>query len=403
MQIANGSDVALLAAKARFGLVQLQGAVFSGGVNFRDSIVQGEFSMMSVTLAGKPDTALDFTRALVSGVFRFRDLRACIEEVDYATCVKRVKVAQLSKSPPPPRGGFESKAVHGTFELMQMQVNSLDDDFESWQLAKGKIDLDGFEYKRLTYPFTAYADARVGQGKWRDMIDGLKDFLDLERLELRLGRVKWLMLQKLRNLDEHNYRPQPWVQLASTLRAMGDLKDARKVAIAQQYQLRSAKRLFYGENGLHYSFGLFSKFGYRPLRLAVWLCIPWILASLLFWVSVHPEKRPWLDRTEYWIEPTRQVPDFECLASHAKEVPAPRCLRTPSYNEFYPFAYAADTLLPIINLGYKASWQPVLSDAKGATLVGGFVVQMTCWFLIVIGWIGGAMLAGAVGTLVRKD
>ena len=403
MQIANRSAAALLASKAKFGQVQLNGAVFSGGVDFSDSVVEGELNMAGVTLAGKPRKALDFSRARVSSAFCFRDLKACLEEVAYETCVERVKATRESESLQPLAGAVASEVVHGSFELMQMRVASLDDDFKSWRLAAGKIDLDGFEYQRLTYPFSVDATTQVGKGRLRDVIDLLQDFFGVDRPEVRLGRVEWLRLQKSFNLDTHNYRPQPWLQLASTLRAMGDLKDARRVSIAQQYQLRTAKRLRSGELVLHYFFGLFSKFGYQPLRLAGWLCVPWMLASLLFWLSVHPEQRPWLDRTEYWIEPTKQVPDFECLARRAAEVPAPRCLRTPGYNEFFPVAYAADTLLPIINLGYRGSWQPVLSDAKGATSIGGFVVQMTCWFLIVIGWIGGAMLAGAVGALVRKD
>ncbi|MBC8038849.1 MAG: hypothetical protein H7X89_16720, partial [Rhizobiales bacterium] len=397
-QIVNGSDPALVAQKARFGRVMLDGVVFSGGVNFSDSVVEGEFRIKGVLLAGKAATTLNFQHARVSSVFRFRDLVACPEEVAHAACVERMEAARESDAIPPLNSVVASKAVHGTFEFKQMQIDSLDDDFASWKLASGKIDFDDFEYKRLTYPFTTDANAQGGKEGW-----GIKDFLGLDHPELRLGRVEWLALQKPSNLNTENYRPQPWIQLASTLRAMGHLKDARGVAIAQQYQLREAKRVRRGELQLHYFFGLFSRFGYHPLRLALWLCVPWILASLLFWIAVNPEIRPWPDSTGYWIEPTRQVPDFECLARHAGEVPGPRCLRTPSYSEFFPPAHAADTLLPIISLGYKASWQPVITDAKGAYLAGGLVVQLTSWFLIIIGWIGGAMLAGAVGTLVRKD
>lgn len=89
------------------------------------------------------------------------------------------------------------------------------------------------------------------------------------------------------------YRPQPYKQLASVLRAAGHDADAREVLIAQQQDFRQR-----GELGgwlvrtVHYLWGAFGGYGYRTSRIALTLLIVLLAAAGLGIVAGHIPTSP---------------------------------------------------------------------------------------------------------------
>jgi hypothetical protein len=146
-------------------------------------------------------------------------------------------------------------------------------------------------------------------------------------------RLRWLRLA----LGPTKYRPGPYEQLAAAYRSEGLEYEAEQVLIARQRHryatLGSAGRMW-GELQ-RCTVG----FGYRPWLAVAWLTLFWVLGAV--WFATHP-----LSRID-----TGQVPVWN------------------------PWLYAADTLIPLVNLGTKGYWR-----AEGAS-------QWISSALVVVGWI----------------
>lgn len=238
----------------------------------------------------------------------------------------------------------EVKQLEGAVHLSSMDVANLCDDLDSWRLAQGKLVLDGFTYGRI-----------VGSP-----IDAP-------------GRIAWLQYQYPEYLGT-TFRPQPWEQLIGVLRAMGHPNEARTVAIAKQERLRRAGKIVVGVRTLHWLYGLLVGYGYRPGRLLVAIIAVWLFCGAAYWAAAHPG---WIART-HLIEPSDQA-------------------TSETYDSFSPFAYSADVLLPIVDLGYAAQWQPALNEP------GGLGLRNLRWLEILLGWLFGGALAAMLGNLIKKD
>jgi hypothetical protein len=68
-----------------------------------------------------------------------------------------------------------------------------------------------------------------------------------------------------------------------------------------------------------------------------------------------------------------------------------------------PLIYSADVLLPVVDLGYKDEWQPVVADRDGNPLIWGRLLRFFYWFEIAFGWVAGLLLVGVPGNLIKKD
>ena len=89
-------------------------------------------------------------------------------------------------------------------------------------------------------------------------------------------------------------------------------------------------------------------------------------------VKSHPE-----NPARFWAQPGQAGQDWET---------------------FNAFAYAADLVIPIVDLGQESAWAPSTSRSPlGQT---GWWLR---WFAKIIGWIITALGAGAVTGLIRRD
>src|SRR5262249_21365126 len=145
----------------------------------------------------------------------------------------------------------------GMISLISAHAGELNDDLESWAGARGKLFLDGFAYDRLKGP------------------TGAKE------------RVEWLKHQWPNHLLKE-FRPQPWEQLISALRATGHANAAREVAIARSDRLRRAKRVIRGARTLHWLYGALVGYGYRPVNLLIAIPVVWFGCAMIYGAAVHP-------------------------------------------------------------------------------------------------------------------
>lgn len=96
-------------------------------------------------------------------------------------------------------------------------------------------------------------------------------------------------------------------------------------------------------------------------------------------------------------------PDWTAICPH----------RMPSeYSTFSAFAYAADVLLPIVDLRQEHDWSPRVTDAEGRVIAPfwegaswgwGYVARFLEWMLVLFGWGLSALLLGAVTGVIRRD
>lgn len=271
-------------------------------------------------------------------------------------------------------GTFLFRAVHRIrlINVTATHVGTLADEIASWEQASGEIALDGFTYGRLAGD--APTDASV--------------------------RSAWLGMQHPNYLGDQ-FRPQPWEQLISVLRAMGHAEEARAIAVAKHERMRAAYRFVGGSAAWDWVYGTLVGYGYRPWKLVRWIACVWFLCTLAYWPAVNPQ---WFGSTSHLLAPTNYQPDPTCLASRAAQ-PDPESCPVPRrvFNDFFVPAFSAEVLLPVVTLGYKDEWKPVVSTPKGEVLPLGWAIRFIYWFEIAFGWIAGLLLVGAVGTLIKRE
>jgi len=250
------------------------------------------------------------------------------------------------------------EGTDGHIFLSGVRVNSLCDDFSSWASRPGKLVLDGFTYDRI-----------IGTGAPVDAAT----------------RLKWLALQWPEHFGDE-FKPQPWEQLIAVLRATGHPAAARAIAIAKQDRLRQAKVLPKSVRPFHRVYGLLVGYGYRPMRLLAATAAIWLACAAGYWMASNPA---WFGAETHLLAPPAAGPDEPASAA--------------DYRNFVPLIYSADVLLPIVDLGYKDEWQPVVADRAGNPVIWGQLLRFLYWFEIAFGWVAGLLLVGVLGNLIKKD
>ena len=246
------------------------------------------------------------------------------------------------------------RKLTGSVVLSVARVGTLCDDLESWNGAGGGLWLDGLIYDRLAGGAPTDSAARLA----------------------------WLDLQFAPHLGE-DFRPGPWEQLVRVLREMGHPDEARAIAVEKQNRLRRVGQLPRGTHSFHWLYGALVGYGYRPMRLLAVTGAVWLFCAIAYWWAANPGP---LGASTHLVGPP---------ASEGK-VP------TGHYANFVPLIYSADVLLPVVDLGYKDEWRPVVSK-DGKPLLAGQILRFLYWFEIAFGWVAGLLLVGVLGNLIKKD
>ena len=320
------------------GNVALKGQ-FRGTVRMVGTKILGQLTCSAGRFENPDGVALLFDNLKVDGSFFFR------------------RVAQLT----------------GGVDLTGATVGALCDDLDSWKGAQRRLILDGFTYQRLASHAPVDAESRL----------------------------RWLGWQRPERLGAERFAPQPWDQLAATLRKMGHFEEARRIDIARHYRMRAAGRPVGGSSAWDWVYGALVDYGYRPQKVMAAVFVVWLACAFAYWPAANPEH---FGLTTHHLAPTRTEPDYGCLRAAERAPSPPACAqKLPRYEDLSLLAYSAEVLIPVISLGHKGEWKPVVSAPDGRTLPWGWVLRLVYSFEILFGWLASLLLVAAVGNLIKKE
>ncbi len=189
----------------------------------------------------------------------------------------------------------------------------VDDPRTSWP-EPGKLQLDGFAYRRVANP---------GAPEVR---------LEWLRRQFRPGN----------NGRRGQFRPQPYRQIANVFRAHGLEAEAKAVLIGMARDRRRWSDLDRRSRAWQWVLWVTIRNGHQPLRAFYGLLILWVVGFLAF---------GWGYQANLML-PTERFAYNDVAAGN----PLPG-----QYDPFCALVYAIDTSLPIINFGQRDRWHPMIN------------------------------------------
>ncbi|WP_225028421.1 hypothetical protein [Xinfangfangia pollutisoli] len=301
-----------------------------------------------------------------------------------------------------------AKPPQGRVDLSGAHVAELVDDLASWPTGPDALILDGFTY---------------------DRIDGGNN-------TSFAARRRWL---EAGSVWQGEFRPQPYTHLARVLRQMGHSVEARKVLCERERLLAqhrlAADRAAYkralngdptekGDAGWIWLRMTLARiwsgmarrlagYGYAPQWSFYWAFALFVFAALLAqlaWSSggFAPNSAVILTSPGWQeITATDCLPEATpgCIENPAavwsdKSTPSPSgAVLGVDWDSFNAFAYAADLVVPILDLGQTDAWAP--SKDRG---FWGWLLWWGRWALGIAGWlVSGLGIAAVTGVMQRNQ
>jgi hypothetical protein len=271
-------------------------------------------------------------------------------------------------------------AVTGWVNLNSAQVGDLGDDADSWGKCSGFI-LEGFTYDRIsgnTHPYTFSA------------------------------RKRWL---EKGSRFEGEFRPQPYTQFAKVLRAAGHAGEARKALMERDRHLAiEARRGMGWVKPLHWVWDtilrLVAGYGFAPVRsfwcLLILLGFAWPFAYLTWQEGSFAPNSDVILVSTGWQDKLAK----DCLPQTGPTV----CIQNPAsvwsndpqagldWDSFSAIGYAADLVVPILDLGQTSAWAP--SKDRGDW---GWWLWWGRWVFAALGWLVTALGAAAITGVIQRN
>lgn len=261
----------------------LQGSTLIGALNLDGRDITGDVLLDDAAILAPDDlekdeqyradskkgVALSFIRTRINGVLQMPSFREPELELpeghplladEFSEQVKKIRTALEERLNG--RSGRDAAFPHGCMDFRNADIGYLDDrPYRSWPIDEGRTHLDGMTYKSI------YVARNVNDGEYQEIaLDENED--DNDRLNKRAKeratgrypyqrRLAWLAHQFDGDEPEKNqFRPQPYEQLAKTLRTQGFSRDANMIAAEK----RRLNRLSLRENwkGWFQSFSTFN-------------------------------------------------------------------------------------------------------------------------------------------------
>ncbi len=419
LQLVNAALRGVHIAGSVLGGIAADNAVFSGSVYIRGkSVVSGEIVLAGARITGDlqicdaeihSDTSdavfapsLRVEGSVFLGNYPYSDVATDLTcdgmlffssaQIDHDFFISSVAV---SVGVDPVSGFFDPTEEHGAdmaISLARARVGGLLL-FQDSQIARGIVNLAGAQVGR-------FKDEPVGPGAaYPIRLDGFQygDFSRHADTGIKT-RLSWLA----RRPSDTPFTAQPYEQLAYVLKRIGHRTDARTVLMHKERLLREASReaapLWW--QPVRWLFDGFLRatigYGYRPVRavmiaVAMVLFLGWMFDRTWHAGDMAPNAAPiltsgpWISATiehadnpgAYWAQPGQAGQDWET---------------------FNAFAYAADLVIPIVNLGQEDAWAPSTSRSDW-----GRAAWWMRWFAKAIGWIVTALGAAAITGVIRND
>jgi hypothetical protein len=193
------------------------------------------------------------------------------------------------------------------------------------------------------------------------------------------------------------YVTQPYTQLASVYRAIGQDEEANKVLVARAERLGELSPVLSAHWFWYGYLGRLIGYGYEPFR-AIKIGVAIILVGTLVFAIGH--HRNLMAETKL----------AECVLSQEGE---PQRV-SPIYPRFNPFVYSLDVFLPFVDLHQICYWIPGERQSKPRisrnclmhlgpfSLKWSAVLRSYLWFQTLAGWTLCTLLAAAVTGIVES-
>lgn len=239
-----------------------------------------------------------------------------------------------------------TQQVEGVIDFTRTRVSELRDDSSFWP-TKGSLILSGMVYDRL------------GENAPNDPEQ----------------RLDWIRRNR-------TYSPQPYSQVAHIFESTGQAAAARTIRIAARDDQRKLAVLFPHQRAWNHFMSLTIGHGYRPAHPARFLLPLYAVTVLLVWMAaavgmfipigenVHHD--PTTGRTA--VTSSQCTADYPCLI---------------------PLAYAAESLIPVLDLHQVSLWQP------DTTTVWGGALRIWLYVATGIGWICTSLILAALTGLTN--
>ena len=266
------------------------------------------------------------------------------------------------------------------------------------QISGGAVNLSGAQTRRLN-------DEPVGDtAGYPIRLNGFtyQDFSEEADTHVN-ARLDWL--ERRPSLME--FSAQPYEQLARVLNEIGHREDARTVLMRKERLQRASQRdliraskvrlwrlpmLAIVDRVLRWMIG----YGYQPAYAVVWAVV--LIGGLAMFFQktwdagdFAPNAPPVLISKD-WISATQTHPENPAVFWSDPNQAG------KDYETFNSIAYAADLVIPIVNLGQEAAWAPSTSRSWWGRQ--GWWMR---WFAKAIGWVLTALAAAAVTGVIRRD
>jgi hypothetical protein len=323
----NGNTFTAVGADITGNLSFHSGFASTGHIDLSGARVGGQLSLVGVTLHNPEQDVLAGSLLTVGGdIFAAEDLtvRGTID-------LARARVGGTI--------GLTTENIVGTVNLGETRADGL----QLVGRADGRISLIGMTVRLLHHEPEHWPDA----GNF-----GIQNLTYTALLPLGVP-VRWWLEWVRRGLAD-GYHPQPYAQLATTLRNDGNDRDARIVLLARQRHRRRGSPLRSKPWGWLQDIAV--GYGYVSWRAACWLAVLW-LTGWLYFRTQHPLP----------AQPGGSTTDYQ------------------------PALYALDLLLPVLSIGQRNA----VHFAGPAQLVA-VLITVCSWIL------GIAVLAGLTRALTRN-
>ncbi|NKX40022.1 hypothetical protein HGE74_08500 [Rhodobacteraceae bacterium R_SAG1] len=364
LQDAKIRDGALLRETHFLGAVMMNNLKVGGELNFQCASFCGAAAHAQCNVSKSANDssahiALDLTDATIGKTFYFADI---------TDCAGNVKLTNLSAT---------------TFCDCGTNLAASDRHRNT-----PKLDLDGFTYSRIQ----GATDAKT--------------------------RLIWLEQGESLTPTEREFFPQPYKQLAKVLYEMGHEEEATKVRVALGKKLRHharKERIANAKNRAqrlwamattprlwiwHSLSLLLTGHGFRPGNSLIALVLLWLLATTVAhfaWEegsfapnsAVALQSESWATYSADHSYPPHPNPakDWSLTSTIGRD-----------WESFNRYAYAADLVVPIIDLGQTDAWAP--STTRGPA---GVFLWWARWGFTLFGWIVTALGAAALTGIIRRE
>ncbi len=355
--------------------------IFAASARIDGSVYLGDYPFDDTETELHVDSAIQFSSAKITGDFYCRNCAISADDLVNGGVV----ALQSGGDGLPTALSFNRTEIGG---VLNMRNN---------QITRGMVNLSGAMVRRLN-------DEPTGEtAGYRVRLDGFEYQTFSDQADTKLeARLDWLE----RRPEGVGFSAQPYEHLAAVFNKMGHRDDAQNVLRHKERDLRDANMEAIRESGhgtwkiplLWLSSALLRwlvGYGYRPILAMGWGVVLIVLlscASHKTWQAgdMTPNSAPILI-SKNWISATQSHPEnpgeFWSTPGQAGQ----------DYETFHPVAYAADLLIPIVNLGQEDAWAPSTSRSPW-----GQRMWWLRWFAKVFGWVITALAAAAVTGVIRR-